>query len=526
MPDLSPPTAWRPRSRTTAEGLTRARSAPAPRAPLGFRQRLAGLIAGKGHDVVQRSREAVPEHDAIISYLIDNPVWRPLSERGPRDLQPQSHDDLLKICFGLSRRNTAFKRCTALGVHFVIGSGMRVHADHETVDSVLTDFWESNRMERRTRAWAWDLSVLGEWLKPAFVQPTGIVKLTTLDPLQVHHVRTNPYDIEEPVEVVLRDPRTGLEGERVTVIRRDVLSPEGGFMTDPGTNLVTPAGLFLHQVNKPTGATRGFPDYADGVDWFDAEETVLFHGIERAAIVNALVWDVTLTGASREQVLSYAAEQESKGPLHPGATRVHDENVKWEAIAPDFGAGEHETIQKLVRQKIGTCTGYPEHWLFEGGDVNRATASEMNSGPLRMLQERQSVIVEALEEMVDFQLWIGKRAGFFAGLAPEDFHYEIEVQPIVEATVEERLTNLTSLQNVLAFATQRLALDPEDEGRLIRAGLREAGFDVQEPGADGDRRASSQRGVVVLEDVRRQMEAELRAAAEDERRAAASRAAA
>ena len=95
-----------------------------------------------------------------------------------------------------------------------------------------------------------------------------------------------------------------------------------------------------------------------------------------------------------------------------GSVYGHNEKVTLTPSAPDIKAVEAENGARMFRNHIMGRFGYPEFWYGGGGDVNRATATEMDAPAIKMLTQKQNFVKYALEEILGHQVRQARRAGY------------------------------------------------------------------------------------------------------------------
>ena len=71
---------------------------------------------------------------------------------------------------------------------------------------------------------------------------------------------------------------------------------------------------FYVRVNNMAAGGRGRSDLLAQADWLDAYDEFLFGELDRAKFMRAFFWDVTLTGATEEQVNKRAGEISAPSP--------------------------------------------------------------------------------------------------------------------------------------------------------------------------------------------------------------------
>jgi hypothetical protein len=122
----------------------------------------------------------------------------------------------------------------------------------------------------------------------------------------------------------------------------------------------------------------------------------LFGELDRASFMRAFLWDVTLTGATPEEV---AKRSKEIYPPAPGSVRVHNDAEIWAAVTPSLNAQDSSENARLFRNHVLGGATVPEHWYGGGGDVNRSTGESMGEPTFKVLSMRQRVIKHILESI-------------------------------------------------------------------------------------------------------------------------------
>ena len=87
-------------------------------------------------------------------------------------------------------------------------------------------------------------------------------------------------------------------------------------------------------------------------------------------------------------------------PPAPGTVVFHNEAETWQPVQPSIGADDVAADGRALKLMIAAGAGLPEHYLAEGGHVNRATAAEMGLPTLRRFQRRQELFGRYLRRLV------------------------------------------------------------------------------------------------------------------------------
>ena len=94
--------------------------------------------------------------------------------------------------------------------------------------------------------------------------------------------------------------------------------------------------------------------------------------LERAKILNHLVWDVLIKGdPNSDEYKALEKEIRAAGAPGPLSLLIHNERVTWTPHAPQIAdAGGFDLLHRVNRQQIADGTGFPPHRLNDGNTVN------------------------------------------------------------------------------------------------------------------------------------------------------------
>jgi len=122
----------------------------------------------------------------------------------------------------------------------------------------------------------------------------------------------------------------------------------------------------------------------------------LFGEMDRNTFLRAFMWDVTMKGATGDQVKQRAKEI---GPPKPNSVRVHNDAEEWNAVTPELQAGDTKEAARLFRNHMLGGATSPEHWHGGADDVNRATGDSMSEPTFKVLSSFQDDVDSTLEDL-------------------------------------------------------------------------------------------------------------------------------
>lgn len=392
----------------------------------------------------------------------DDDQWRRLTGDARRDLAPMTQARMQKLAHFLWESNLVANRLIELPLAYLLAQGLRLRIDDEALQEVLDRHWRDGinawdmKLPKRVR----ELAMFGEQCWPVFTDPTsGFVRVGYLDPARIGTVVPDPDNIEQPIGIVTRPDAKGAT-RRYRIIAN---VPESAFAerTQAIRDTFTDGDCFFVRVNELSSGARGRSDLLAQMDWLDAYDLFLFGEVDRAAALRAFLWDVTLTGATPEEVAQRARQITAP---KPGAVRVHNEGEAWKAETPNLNAYDGSVMARLIRNHMLGGATMPEHWYGGAEDVNRATGESMTEPAEKMLEMRQRIIGHMLEMVGQYVLrahW--RRVGDRLTAAQEQALATLRVE-WPEFTAKDTTKYATALQQTTAAVAQGMA-----EGILTRA---------------------------------------------------------
>ena len=400
---------------------------------------------------------ATPVQEAASHAAEDRGYRTLLSPQTERDLPPADRRALLLEVYEAYLTNPLAHAVIEVGTNFVLGGGVRVVAEDHRVQRIIDDFWQDadNRMDERIYALLTELALFGEQFVRFFVDPlTGRTVVRQLDPLYVTEIETDPEDVERPLRYRYAPPPAGAPGP-----------------LPADETWIAAVEIEAAAVNKVSNATRGRSDLSTLLPWLRRYKDWLTDRVRINRYKGAFLYDVTLAGASRADLERKRAEMGR--PPEPGTVLFHNESEQWQAVNPQIGADDVASDGRALKLMIAAGAGVPEHFLGEGGHVNRATAAEMGLPALKRFQRRQEYLRQLLVRIVRRAIQARVRAGALGPRINQAFRVEFDELSDTERSVELGRA-ATSFTSALGAAVDRGWLDSEGARRLLLRFLGEA----------------------------------------------------
>lgn len=330
----------------------------------------------------------------------DEDLWRPLTGDATRDLTPLTQWRMREIARYLWETTPLGNWLIETPIDFIVAEGVKLTAENEDAQGWLDEFWNDpiNRMDLTLEDKIRELSLYGEQCWIAFTNElNGHVRLGYLNPGLIETVVMDPDNRAMPIGIVTTPDKKQRRRKYRIIAGND----ENVFSTRTQEirSTFTDGECFYWKINSLCEGKHGRSDLLPVADWLDGYEEFMFGESDRVQFLKAFIWDVTLQGATQEEVEQKARSIASP---KPGSARVHNENETWKAEAPAINAADTSQAARMFRNHILGGRALPEHWFGGGGDVNRATASEMDAPTMKRMKRRQRFVKFMLEEVGNF----------------------------------------------------------------------------------------------------------------------------
>ncbi|MEP9372608.1 hypothetical protein [Mesorhizobium sp. KR1-2] len=419
------------------------------------------LFGGKSQTVMVEADGAVEAAGVDVDA---EPGWHRLSGgSSKRDLSPLSQTRMQELAAHVWESNRLANRLIELPVAFLLGEGVRLEVDDEEAQGWLDDFWNDpiNRLDLNMEKHVRELALFGEQCWPVFVnEVNGHVRLGKVDPAAIDRVVTDPDNAGMAIGVVVRKPGGGRKVYRVIYPGEEDIFGEGARRMRAR---MMAGDCFFWRINDLSTGRRGRSDLLSAIDIVDAHEQLIFGEVERAVALRQVIWDVTIKGATPEEVTERARTIEPPSPL---SVRVHNENEEWNVLSPNLAAADAtETLRTTRNYALGGAT-IPSFWMADGGDVNLATASSMGEPTYKVFSQRQRLWKAILQDVARFVIRNRLTAIGMPELANDPDYLPRAVFP--ELTARDVTKYAAALQQVVVSVSQAVQANVMSRETAVR----------------------------------------------------------
>jgi hypothetical protein len=310
----------------------------------------------------------------------------------------------------------------------------------------------------------------------------GLPHLDFIDSMQVYAVRRAPKSAMTPGEVDLVmaggtdaepylvaqvDPSTRLYSGDWEAAER---SPDEASI---GNRKLSGQVMYWRYSRIPN-SLRGRSYLMRPADWIDAVNQFGWTAIDRARLLNSLLWDVTMKGATAEQCKKRLNEIMANPPTVPNTVQVHNDGETWDAKTADLKSSETEIMLRATRARVLGGRGIPEGWFAEGGHSTRATLSEQSPVAIMALKALQQIARRVCQVPLNYAYDCAQKA---AGLplrvatAGEGGYIQVtlepELPPLESPTKENLGADLKALSDAMIALTSEALLSTETARHVV-----------------------------------------------------------
>lgn len=448
---------------------------------MGLREKIARAIApGLRSDAeireivqeeVKKARMALP---ITANYDPKNEGYRRLSG-GPqtRDLSAITQDRMFEIAYYMYDNSAMTKRLARLDKTFLFGEPVTITSEDDDVLEIIDRFKDDmeNNLDLEFPDLIMWLGLLGEQCWPVDVNKhNGHVRLGYEDPARIRQVYVAQHNVKVLTQVKMQGT-AGRPGKKYAIIRGDH-NP----MSKTYGKLV--GDCFFFAINRPPNSPRGRSDFLTLFDWIDGLERYGFNYLERAEFMLNFVWDVTLKNMTEDQIRDWLRDNP---PPEPGSMRAHNDNVEWEAVAPDIKAHDYSKGFQMGKSFVMGAAGRPESWFGGGGKAYQTEAEIFGQVPIKDLDERQLYAKHILKLLIRFAL----DQAVIAGRLSEEKAakgFTVEMPEISKKDLAKMVNGVPQFTTALTVAEQNKWITRETATKLFAfvAGQFGAEIDAQE----------------------------------------------
>lgn len=428
-----------------------------------------------------------------------------------RDLTPMAQEQMIKIAHFLYTQNPLATRLIDQPIDLAIGSelGYTVEFNWKKLKipekkarelaadakDVLDLFWDHPVHDIRCRAaeYMTTLKVTGELCLPVAGENdvNGVPQLDYLDSQLIHDVLPVQLSSMAPGTVLIRSKDGATTTTPKTIIRYDAESERHQ------------GECFFWRNGRLLNSMRGRSELLNIADFLDSFDQFMFSQVDRAILLNNVVWRLKLEGATEAQ-LTERVKQFRAQVAKPGGVWAHNEKGELEAVSPQLQSADGSDLLRTLGNHVRGSKGQPESWFGEGGNANRATAADQTDVSYKSLLALQSLAKKVfgtlLEYAYDNLADLQEGAGF-PKRSTGAVVLTVDLPTVQERDVSRSAQALTSLESGLEGAVESellskktarkvmvtvvekatgMALDADDEEAQIEAESEEREKDARE----------------------------------------------
>jgi hypothetical protein len=322
-------------------------------------------------------------------------------------------------CFEASTHSGIARRACAAMVHFPLGRGVKWRIDDDQARETWELFWRANRMRRRIKSIAYDLSVFGEQMLryfPATTDSMGRLTATTgrgarsliirqIDPATIYEIVTDQEDLE-----------TVYFYHQQFQTRMELYSPPAGGRTPEGRTESGVTRYIIRQipaeevdhyaVHTVSGEARGRSDLFPALGDLKRMRDLLTSKVVQADIANRVmaILKANGTGGDLNRVLNTIFPNGQ--PPAPGTVIALNEANDLEPF--EYNGGKevradftYDELVDSVCAAVGVSRPYLGLSPAVGSGTTQATAMNQVTPDTKAFEDRQQLLDEMLHDMFD-----------------------------------------------------------------------------------------------------------------------------
>lgn len=408
---------------------------------------------------------AVADRLQAASVSLNNEYgWRLLNGQSTRELLIMPYEQQILLAYWLYKTNPLAAFLVDTPAAFISADAMPYVCENDEVQTLMTNFWDRNRLELRWGNYLKEQSVFGNLVLTAHVaEQTGRVKLGYLDPGLIATTLCDPEDVQTKIGVKIKTTETHPERILKVILDSDTeedLSPRAKALREQ----MTDGQCFLMQINCMSSELLGTSDLFNVGEHLESYEQMMVDAGEKYAQFNAFYYDITVEGADAKKL---DEERRLYTPPKTGGAFIHNEKVKTEAVAPDLKAQDTEAASRLQRRHILGAKSIPNHWYADPDGSNRATADAMDRPTLVNFTRRQNEAKAVLKTIADFVVSSALEASYLNVPEEEAYRYTISTPPLTDKDVAKLSTMLRDVSTSLVIAEGNGWIDQQKAGQMF-----------------------------------------------------------
>ena len=386
------------------------------------------------------------------------------------DLYQVDHVLLQERAYFLHKQSGLVRRFISDTKNFILGEGVTYSVENDddgAAKQIIDDFWYNSmnqmniRLEKRIEA----LCLLGEQCWPVNVNKhTGRVFISYIDPVNISDVLTI-RDFPEVAAGVKLVGRSGRTGSTMPVIREDL-----NFHSSEYGRLV--GECFFFSVNNLPNEPRGISDLSHLFDFIDGFEEGLFDELDRLKELKKYIWDITINGANNDQCMDYAKNHANPSA---GSMRVHNENIKWDVVAPDLKIQDNQNFYNLMKTYISACMNRPDSWFGSGGKAYQTEADLMGEPTFKSLGSRQRYVKYMIEYVLKF---VVDQAIIHGTLKDNNYEVKVDMPEVTTKDIKKTVDSLSVLGQSLSLVVEKSWLSEKTAARIYSSVASQIGVDI------------------------------------------------
>lgn len=289
------------------------------------------------------------------------------------------------------RVNPIARRIVRIIRTFIIGKGITITSDDDTIKAQLQEWWHHplNNLDKNIKRWKDEDTRTGNLFMLCSIGESDNLYVRAIPSEMIEEIKTAPNDIEQELSYVLADNAELGQKEYPSYANRN-----------------NKENFIIHFAsNQPVGSAWGESELSTVLVWIGRFSTMLEDRVRLNHFRTAIMYFVKMMGNTKISKED-RQKQLNANPPRPGTVVVTDESEAWGIMSPKLDSFDSNMDMLAIKKNIISAFGFPMHWFAEPEGSNKTTAEAAGTPTFRTLEESQDEFFSWIETLARIALEI------------------------------------------------------------------------------------------------------------------------
>lgn len=288
------------------------------------------------------------------------------------------------------RVNPIARRIVRLMTSFIIGKGIAIKCDDETIQAFLTEWWTHplNKFDKNVKRWKDEETRTGNLFFLFTVDQSGMSFVRAVPAEQIEEILTKENDIEQEVKYT-----------------KDAIGDEGWDAYDPDPDTAQENFMLHYASNQPVGSVWGEADLSPLLVWIGRFSSWLEDRVRLNKFRTAFMYVIQGQYSSETERQTREKQINANPPKSGSVLVTNSQNgEQWGILNANLDAFDASMDGTAIKKMIASGVGFPMHWLAEPEGSTQTTAEAAGTPSFRTLEEAQNDFFDMLIDMARIAL--------------------------------------------------------------------------------------------------------------------------